>query len=71
MLWSHSHNAKPARRRFPFHSVGATAPTRNSVGADAYIGPPYRTHVKLPVIAKPAHTLAVAIRNPRPLGPLA
>ena len=61
MLWSHSHNAKPARRRFLFHSVGA----------DAYIGPPYRTHVKLPVIAKPAHTLAVAIRVPRPLGPLA
>ena len=24
MLWSHSHNAKPARRRFLFHSVGAT-----------------------------------------------
>ena len=24
MLWSHSHNAKPARRCFLFHSVGAT-----------------------------------------------
>ncbi|BCK77907.1 hypothetical protein MM35RIKEN_00990 [Vescimonas fastidiosa] len=31
--------------------TGASAPTRNSVGADAYIGPPYRTPAKLPVIA--------------------
>ena len=61
-------------------SVGTTAgkkapPLRTtryaSVGADAYIGPPYRAPCKKPVIAKPVRTLAVAIRIPRPHGPLA
>ena len=86
MLWSHRHNAKPARRRFLFHSVGATlavargrgrAPplrtTNNaSVGADAYIGPLYRTPCKTPCHCEPVTDVTgVAIRNPRPLGPLA
>ena len=48
-------------------------PMLHPVGADASVRPPipYRTPCNPPVIAKPVRTLAVAIRIPRPLGPLA
>ena len=42
-----------------------------SVGAGVPDGPHTAPPVKLPVIAKPVRTPAVAIRLPRPLGPLA
>ena len=47
--------------------TGSSASTRNFVGDDAHIVPPYCTPCKNPVIAKPVRTLAVAIRSPRPL----
>ena len=54
---------RPLRNPIGKHSVGADASVRPSI--------PYRTPCKNPVIAKPVRTLAVAIRIPRPLGPLA
>ena len=42
------------------------------VGADAYIGPLYRTQCKTPCHCEPVTDVTgVAIRIPRPLGPLA
>ena len=60
----------PSRRRYPAAPGTINNP---SVGADAYIGPPilHRTPCKKAVIARPVRKLVVAIRNPRPLGPLA
>ena len=48
--------------------TGSSVPTRNSVGADAYIGPPYRTPCKTPCHCEPVTDVTgVAIRSPRPL----
>ena len=47
--------------------TGSSAPTRNFVGADAYIGPPCRTPCKTPCHCEPVTDVTgVAIRPPSP-----